>query len=610
MDSGGFKSVTIQRALIAVCGFFVALIFFAQSVSAADIAELGSIGAPWPPAGNVLSASAGPYLIDGTLGRIIIRNQELVDTEYEIEFVAGDGTVPFESSSAIGTESEKTFYAKGIEHATMPSQASIKQLITQIITGNIDISGLSDITQDVSQCVFNGQVVSVHSPVDLHVYDNNGNHVGPDENGDIELNIAGATYEQIGDNKFVFIPNVEGVSYDIELDGTDEGTFSLRVSKVDDNEITETAYYSDIPVNASSEAIVTLSDNVASTVLQVDEAGAGSFETVSVASILNSEQAQDTTKPITAISTSGGTNSAIFTLSATDDNSGILKTEYSLDNVATWQNYSGSVIINVIGSTVVLYRSKDKAGNLENYNSETIRVSSATVILTPLLNSNRHPERGDSRSEETVPNIPRESRESELEPKVRGTEFERPKSERYSDEDILGALRDADIDTLMDYLGQKRNLSLEQNVLQKYSGSLSLNQGAINFISYGTKSTVSLGEGERAGVIHSFKEAFNRIPETNDDWNDIIRIATNQAPIQRSAEAEKRARALKFPLLYSGEGWGEGVQEPDILVMAYGIRPIVRDMEKEKQGLKEFLKIYKRVPSSTFDWNILRFISY
>jgi len=45
-------------------------------------------------------------------------------------------------------------------------------------------------------------------------------------------------------------------------------------------------------------------------------------------------------------------------------------------------------------------------------------------------------------------------------------------------------------------------------------------------------------------------------------------------------------------------------------VMAYGIRPIVRDMEKEKQGLKEFLKIYKRVPSSTFDWNILRFISY
>ena len=150
----------------------------------------------------------------------------------------------------------------------------------------------------------------------------------------------------------------------------------------------------------------------------------------------------------------------------------------------------------------------------------------------------------------------------------------------------------------LDYLGQERNLSLEKDVLSKYGNGLSFNQGSINFISYGTKSTRVLGAGERAGVIYSFKEAFNRLPDTDDDWNDVIRISTNQAPIQRSAEAEKRARDA-------------GVEdEGSVLTVAYGIRPENRDLEKEAEGIAEFVKRYGRLLESTLDWNILRSIAY
>ncbi|MBU2524397.1 hypothetical protein KKG71_04345, partial [Patescibacteria group bacterium] len=516
------------------------------------------------------------YNINGcntpTITTIIKRSAE----EYSALLFEGDGTVPLASSKAINTPSNKTYYFNGVQHSTMPSASGIKDLIVDIITSS-EISLSDSATQDSSQCVVAGKLVSVHSPVNLHIYDSEGNHVGRGENGDIEYNISGVVYEEIGENKFVFLPESGGAEYRVELDGTDSGTFSLRVSKVENSEVIETAYYSDIPVNTESEAVITLSENVSSTVLQVDESGSGSFQTVSVSSVLSSQESEDMTKPITTIRTTGGTSSAVFTLSAIDDNSGILKTEYSLDNGDTWNNYANSVIISSIGETTVLYRSKDRAGNLENYNSETIRVASASVILTPFINA------------------PTPS--SNEAPEVLGIKIERPKNEQYSNDDILGALKNADIDMLMDYLGKERNIEQEKSVTQKYG----FDSQTTNFVCYGTKSTDVLGIGERAGVIYSFKEAFNRFPETEDDWNDVIRIATNQVPVQRSASAEQRIRDLPSVALYS---------ERRRVMIAYGLRPEKRDLEKEIQGIMEFVKIYNRVPDNTLDWNILRSIVY
>jgi len=159
---------------------------------------------------------------------------------------------------------------------------------------------------------------------------------------------------------------------------------------------------------------------------------------------------------------------------------------------------------------------------------------------------------------------------------------------------------------LMDYLGKERNIEQEKFLTQKYG----FDSGITNFICYGTKSTDVLGIGERAGVIYSFKEAFNRFPETEDDWNDIISIATNQVPVQRSASAEQKARSIKFPRLYSGEGWGEGFEEADVIRITYGLRPEKRDLGLEINGIASFVDMFGRLPVDTLDWNILRSIVY
>jgi hypothetical protein len=54
--------------------------------------------------------------------------------------------------------------------------------------------------------------------------------------------------------------------------------------------------------------------------------------------------------------------------------SGVARTEYSLDNGATWQPYSGTINITQEGTTTVLFRSVDRAGNVETAGSKTFMV--------------------------------------------------------------------------------------------------------------------------------------------------------------------------------------------------------------------------------------------
>jgi len=45
-------------------------------------------------------------------------------------------------------------------------------------------------------------------------------------------------------------------------------------------------------------------------------------------------------------------------------------------------------------------------------------------------------------------------------------------------------------------------------------------------------------------------------------------------------------------------------------MIAYGLRPMIRSLELEQEGISRFVEAYGRLPSSTLDWNILRSIVY
>ena len=144
---------------------------------------------------------------------------------------------------------------------------------------------------------------------------------------------------------------------------------------------------------------------------------------------------------------------------------------------------------------------------------------------------------------------------------------------------------------------------MEARVVQDYGKFLVLDKAATNFITYGTKSTDKLGIGERAGVLRSYQYAFGKLPQTVADWQDAVNIATNQLPIKRNSRVEQEAQTVARKI------YGK-LDNQVVMFIAYGLRPEVRDIKKEHTGLKRFGKIFGKMPSSVFDWNVFREIVY
>ena len=175
-----------------------------------------------------------------------------------------------------------------------------------------------------------------------------------------------------------------------------------------------------------------------------------------------------------------------------------------------------------------------------------------------------------------------------------------------------------DVSQLMTEIGIRRDLAAEaeysQTIVEKIVkdiGTASQVRNTINnFVTYGTKTTIVLGAGERAGVVNSFKFAFGELPTTEEDWNDVIKIANGRWPGQISKTAEDRA-TINFRKVY--------LRNPDrtnphddaaITVMAYGLRPANRNLDSEKKAIGFFKNIYGYNPVTARAWGVVRAIAY
>ncbi|MFH1564578.1 MAG: carboxypeptidase regulatory-like domain-containing protein [bacterium] len=176
----------------------------------------------------------------------------------------------------------------------------------------------------------------------------------------------------------------------------------------------------------------------------------------------------------------------------------------------------------------------------------------------------------------------------------------------------------ANVNSLLAKLGVKRELAKEVHGVGKYVNNLikdatvTKNQqyALTNFVTYGTNTTLSLGEGERAGVVNSYKSAFRKLPNIESEWSDAIKIANGRWPSETSETAESNA-IVSFKKIY--------LREPDrinahddaaVVVMAYGLRPANRLLENEKAAIKIFENIYKYSPVNATDWDAVRAIAY
>jgi len=175
------------------------------------------------------------------------------------------------------------------------------------------------------------------------------------------------------------------------------------------------------------------------------------------------------------------------------------------------------------------------------------------------------------------------------------------------------------VDFLLTYMSLDRDLELEESVAVKYNSVLTPVEGeldednlnaVINFIAYGTKTTLILGGGERAGVLNSYKSAFGKLPQTEEDWADVIKISNGRWPSQISEEAEATAKT-SFKKIYLREPNMDNQNDnAAVTTIAYGLRPSPRNLDSEKKAILTFRHINGFNPISAVDWDVVRAIAY
>ena len=225
---------------------------------------------------------------------------------------------------------------------------------------------------------------SLHSPLTLDLYDDQGRHTGVSSDGNIEEGIPGTYYRQFGDVKYIFADEAAPVR--ISMSGYDAGTFTFSAKELQGDTVLGTVTFQDMPTTPETEVSFDMpSDLEHASDLRIDIEGDGIVDhqlQPKIGEVVTLEE-KDALSPVTEISPSGTQglngwymNDVTVTLAATDGDSGsgIEKTEYSMDSGTTWTTYLEPFVVSREGMTVTQYRSADKAGNKEEIKIQEIKI--------------------------------------------------------------------------------------------------------------------------------------------------------------------------------------------------------------------------------------------
>ncbi len=166
--------------------------------------------------------------------------------------LSGDHTVV--SYSAEAYDGSTVYFNQGllkheknteIRHESILESDSLNKLISKVVATSTLTAGVGTtlpqyITTEkpqVSDYPWMSYItVSVHSPVDIDIYDTRGGHIGiiplptnPDSDLRWLEDTIGATYDAVGDEKYITLPADD--TYNIKLKGTDYGEFTFKVQK-------------------------------------------------------------------------------------------------------------------------------------------------------------------------------------------------------------------------------------------------------------------------------------------------------------------------------------------------------------------------------------------
>ncbi len=324
--------------------------------------------------------------------------------------IDGDGTVVFPSALYMDGGAERYYvdlagYNKsldrisnlqllGIDHKNILEIPELTSFIVDSVSKNLKpIADYDYLSTEIPDSDDENRIqYSLHSPLTLDLYDDQGRHTGVTADGIIEEKIPGTYYKQFGDVKFIFAD--ESSSMHVSMSGYAAGTFTFSVKELHgDTELGEVVF-KDMPTTSETEVTFDMPSDLAHAGdlhIDVDGDEAVDYQLQPKIGEVVTFGEKDEIAPTTTLSLFGtqGTNGwytsdVTVTLSATDNDGGsdIEKKEYSLDNGTTWTAYADSFVVSTEGTMTLQYRSIDKAGNQEEMKTETVKIDKIKPIIT------------------------------------------------------------------------------------------------------------------------------------------------------------------------------------------------------------------------------------
>jgi len=198
----------------------------------------------------------------------------------------GDGRVPLLSVTQLESDGPVSVFHTKADHTGMLNNGDVQTLLASILSGTPIAEGdvakedsLSDgCRENQANPRYRTAVVTIKSPVELHIYDEAGEHIGPTAEGYIEKT-ADADYFYLGENTVAYLP-VDG-KYSLELVGLSAGVFGIDFTVYDEISGEDANAYSldDLPTAEGARAWVGYEPNAsAAPVLHLDLDGDGTID--------------------------------------------------------------------------------------------------------------------------------------------------------------------------------------------------------------------------------------------------------------------------------------------------------------------------------------------
>jgi len=274
----------------------------------------------------------------------------------------GDNTVSL--SSQLGLLGN-VFTMTGTAHIDLPRKA-IHEVLTSL---NVNYSPIETVAA-VNKYLF----IAVHSPVDFYIQAPGGKRTGFNKNGAAFDEIEGAFYTgNETETEFLTIPNPLPGKYRVIATGTGTGSYEIEATYADDeNSTLVTSSYNGHAVLGKEDMLLVEMDPESGDVeTKIEDKSVPITEAILEGSLFNGYYSSDVQ----------------VSLSAVDNESGLQKTEYSLDGVL-WQVYTGPFMLVQNGETPIGYRSIDWSGNIEVDKTLLVKIDKSKPTVIVNLNKN------------------------------------------------------------------------------------------------------------------------------------------------------------------------------------------------------------------------------